>query len=150
MPGDVFIHHMPLFHTTGCAILVLGGLGVGATMLLAPIFEPEMILRVTERESPRFILGVPTMIVTLIDEAEKSRFISYLEEQLLSFIKQKILKLSVLDPAMGSGHFLVNATNKIANFIAEFLNEYELSSEQTTSTTYWRRRVVDDLWEGVC
>ncbi len=70
--GDVFIHHMPLFHTTGCAILVLGGLGVGATMLLAPIFDPAMILSVMERERPRFILGVPTMIVALIDEAEKS------------------------------------------------------------------------------
>ena len=32
-PGKSFIHNMPLFHTTGCAILVLGGLGVGATML---------------------------------------------------------------------------------------------------------------------
>ena len=35
-PGDSFIHHMPLFHTTGCAILVLGGLNLGATLLLAP------------------------------------------------------------------------------------------------------------------
>ena len=32
-PGDVFVHHMPLFHTTGCAILVCGGLGVGATIM---------------------------------------------------------------------------------------------------------------------
>lgn len=71
-PGDVYIHHMPLFHTTGCAILVLGGLGVGATMLLAPVFDPEMITRVMEREGPRFILGVPTMIVALIDKVEKS------------------------------------------------------------------------------
>ena len=70
--GDSFVHNMPLFHTTGCAILVLGGLGVGATMLLAPIFDPEMIIRVFEREKTRFLLGVPTMIVTLIDEAEKS------------------------------------------------------------------------------
>ncbi len=71
-PGDIFIHHMPLFHTTGCAILVLGGLGLGATMLLAPVFDPEMITRVMEREHPRFILGVPTMIVALIDQVEKS------------------------------------------------------------------------------
>lgn len=71
-PGDIFIHHMPLFHTTGCAILVLGGLGLGATMLLAPVFDPEMITRVMERDRPRFILGVPTMIVALIDQVEKS------------------------------------------------------------------------------
>ncbi len=71
-PGDAFIHHMPLFHTTGCAILALGGVGLGATMFLAPIFDPAMIVRVIEREKPRFLLGVPTMIVALIDEVEKS------------------------------------------------------------------------------
>jgi len=70
--GDVFVHHMPLFHTTGCAMLVLGGFGVGATMLLAPMFDPEMIVKVIEREKPKFILGVPTMLVALIAEVEKS------------------------------------------------------------------------------
>jgi len=70
--GDVFVHNMPMFHTTGCAILTLGGLGLGATMLLAPVFDPAMIVRVLERERPRFLLGVPTMIVALIDEVEKT------------------------------------------------------------------------------
>ncbi len=70
--GDVFVHHMPLFHTTGCAILVLGGFGVGATMLLAPMFDPAIVAKVIEREKARFILGVPTMLVALIDEVEKS------------------------------------------------------------------------------
>ncbi|GJL91825.1 class I adenylate-forming enzyme family protein [Hyphococcus sp.] len=71
-PGDIFVHHMPLFHTTGCAMLVLGGLGVSATMLLAPMFDPEIIVKVIEREKPKFILGVPTMLVALIAEVEKS------------------------------------------------------------------------------
>lgn len=72
-PGDVFIHSMPLFHTTGCAILVLGGLGVGATMLLAPLFDPEVIVRVAERERVKFLLGVPTMLVALIDVADATK-----------------------------------------------------------------------------
>lgn len=88
-------------------------------------------------------------INSAVDKIEKSRFTSYLEEQILSFTKKKILKLSVLDPAMGSGHFLVNATNKIANFITEFLNEYNLTTEQTSSTVYWRRRVVENCIYGV-
>ncbi len=70
--GDSFVHHMPLFHTTGCAILVLGGLGTGCTLLLAPIFDPATIVAVMEREKTRFILGVPTMIVALIEEVKRS------------------------------------------------------------------------------
>lgn len=70
--GDVFIHNMPLFHTTGCAILVLGGLAVGGTMLLAPVFDPVMIAEVTEREKSKFVLGVPTMLVALIEEVQNS------------------------------------------------------------------------------
>ncbi len=71
-PGDSFVHHMPLFHTTGCAILALGGLARGATMLLAPLFDAGMVVKVIERERPTFMLGVPTMIVALIEAVEKS------------------------------------------------------------------------------
>lgn len=71
-PGTVFVHAMPLFHTTGCAILVLGGLATGATMLLKPMFDPVMIVKVIERERPSFVLGVPTMLVALIAEVEAS------------------------------------------------------------------------------
>jgi fatty-acyl-CoA synthase len=71
-PGDVFVNHMPMFHTTGCAILTCGGLSVGATMLLAPVFDPDMIVRVIEREGAKFVLGVPTMLVALIDAARRT------------------------------------------------------------------------------
>jgi len=71
-PGDTFINSMPLFHTTGCAILVLGGFGRQSTMLLAPMFDPAMIVNVIEREKCRFVLGVPTMLVALIDEVRQS------------------------------------------------------------------------------
>jgi fatty-acyl-CoA synthase len=70
--GDTFLHIMPLFHTTGCAINVLGVIGAGATMLLAPMFDPATIVRVIERERPDVLLGVPTMLVALCDEAGRS------------------------------------------------------------------------------
>ena len=71
-PGDVFVHHMPLFHTSGCGILGLGSPGVGATMLLAPVFDPDVIIRVIARERSAFVLGVPTMIVALIAAAQRT------------------------------------------------------------------------------
>lgn len=71
-PGDVLVHHLPLFHTAGCGLLGLGGLGVGATMLLAPMFDAEMIVRVIARERASFVVGVPTMIGALISVAERT------------------------------------------------------------------------------
>ena len=70
--GDSFVHHMPLFHTTGCAVLVLGGLASRATMLLSPNFDPAVIIEVIEREKCDFILGVATMLVALIAETRHS------------------------------------------------------------------------------
>ncbi len=70
--GDIFVHNMPLFHTTGCAILVLGGFGRCGTVLLAPMFDPAVVAEVIERERATFILGVPTMLVALIDEVRHS------------------------------------------------------------------------------
>jgi fatty-acyl-CoA synthase len=67
--GDVYLHHMPLFHTTGCAILVLGTIARGGTLLLAPLFDPAMLVGVIERERPDFLLGVPTMVSALIEAA---------------------------------------------------------------------------------
>ena len=64
--GDNFVHNMPLFHTTGCAVMALGGLAANATMFLPPAFDPAVTVKVMEREGSQFILCVPTMIVALI------------------------------------------------------------------------------------
>ncbi|MEA3486550.1 MAG: hypothetical protein U9R20_02740 [Thermodesulfobacteriota bacterium] len=46
-----------------------------------------------------------------IDEKERKALTGLLEDNLMVFVKEKVLKLSVLDMAMGSGHFLVNTAN---------------------------------------
>ena len=84
-----------------------------------------------------------------IDQKERKALTELLEDDLKTFIKEKVLKLSVLDPAMGSGHFLVNTSNCIANFITEILNEFEIIGTTETSTTYWRRWVVENCVYGV-
>lgn len=69
---DRLVNNMPLFHTTGCAILVLGVTAVGATSYLAPIFDPAMIANVIERERVTCVMGVPTMLIALIETVRKT------------------------------------------------------------------------------
>jgi len=88
-------------------------------------------------------------VAKAIDQKERKSLTELLEDNLKTFVKEKILKLSVLDPAMGSGHFLVNTSNYIANFITEILNEFEIIGTTETSTTHWRRWVVENCVYGV-
>src|SRR5205814_1347065 len=65
----------------------------------------------------------------------------------------RVLRLRVLDPAMGSGHFLVRACQYLAEEIAT--NPYtddEEANRQTndeSTLTYWKRRVVEACIFGV-
>lgn len=68
--GEQVVVMMPLFHTAGCGLLVLGAIANGATMLLARGFDRVVLAQVIARERPEYFLGVPTMVVDLIDEAE--------------------------------------------------------------------------------
>lgn len=70
--GDSFMHIVPMFHTTGCAVATLGVLGIGGTILLAPMFDPAMVVDVIARERPRVLVAVPTMLTALADAAEQS------------------------------------------------------------------------------
>lgn len=65
----------------------------------------------------------------------------------------RILKLKVLDPAMGSGHFLIRACQRLAEEIATNPNtgDPEPSSlgPQESTVAYWKRRVVENCLYGV-
>ena len=93
----------------------------------------------------------PTMraISTAMDEEERQTLSRLYEKKLMIFVREKVLNLSVLDPAMGSGHFLVNAANLISNFITEVLNEISIHGDQESGTGYWRRWVVENCIYGV-
>jgi len=84
-----------------------------------------------------------------IDDNERQALAALLEENALRFIREKVLQLSVLDPAMGSGHFLVNATNLISNAITEMLNGIGIEGQAPTGAAYWRRWVVENCNYGV-
>jgi len=84
-----------------------------------------------------------------INENEKKSISLLLSNKINDFIHNKILKLSVLDPAMGSGHFLVNATSQIVNFLTEFYNDFDIYSDTNTSGKLLRRKVVENCIYGV-
>ncbi len=68
----------------------------------------------------------------------------------------EILALNILDPAMGSGHFLVEATHYLARVLAtdEYTQVADPSSSISSSISssdllYWKRRVVEACIYGV-
>ena len=69
--GTRFVVCTPLFHTTGCSIQVIGGLGLGATILLPPAFDPALTARLIESEKLGYALFVPTMMFAVIEAARR-------------------------------------------------------------------------------
>jgi hypothetical protein len=94
----------------------------------------------------------------LCDEIDKSKEVKTAINKGLkdnSFAKA-VLKLKVLDPAMGSGHFLVRATeslaDKIFNHPTTALQVEKVLrglSPEDAEIAYWRRRVVESSIYGV-
>jgi type I restriction-modification system DNA methylase subunit len=88
--------------------------------------------------------------VIAVDDKERRRVEKYTDAELVSFIENRVLSIKVLDPAMGSGHFLVNATHFLSNFIVESLYSTEWENDSVdTSLLSWRRRVVEKCIFGV-
>jgi fatty-acyl-CoA synthase len=133
-PGDAFVHHMPLFHTTGCAILVLGGVASGCTMMLTPIFDPEMIVRVMEREKTKFILGVPTMITALIEEVKRSG-------RDVSSVRQLMAGGSMVPPA------LCREAEAVIGALIQII--YGQTETSPVLTQAWREDSLEDLTETI-
>ncbi|MBE1550138.1 fatty-acyl-CoA synthase [Mycobacterium sp. OAS707] len=64
---------MPLFHTAGCVMGVLGALDRRATFMTMPTFDPGLYLELIERERPWFAGGVPTMLIAAMEHPDATR-----------------------------------------------------------------------------
>ncbi|CAN5839658.1 hypothetical protein BH23ACT11_BH23ACT11_13110 [soil metagenome] len=65
---------------------------------------------------------------------------------------EAVLALDVLDPAMGSGHFLVEVTEYIARFLVALdvaPDEIAEAADAEAELAYWKRRVVQSCVYGV-
>ncbi len=60
-----------------------------------------------------------------------------------------VLGVNVLDPAMGSGHFPVAATEYIARFLVDLAVSPEGDAGSETDLAYWKRRVAQSCIYGV-
>ncbi|HEX9373037.1 MAG TPA: N-6 DNA methylase, partial [Roseiflexaceae bacterium] len=60
-----------------------------------------------------------------------------------------VLNVNLADPAMGSGHFLVAATEYIARFLVDLAITPGADSHGEADLAYWKRRVVQNCIYGV-
>ena len=78
--STTWINPMPMFHTSGCGMLTLGSLQAGCRMVLVSLFDPHVIIGLIESQKASIALGVPTMILAMLDAQEASpRDVSTLE-----------------------------------------------------------------------
>jgi fatty-acyl-CoA synthase len=66
-PGSSYMGIMPLFHTGGCVLAVLGALALRSTLILVEAFEPGLVLELMEHYRAAAMLGVPTMLIAMIE-----------------------------------------------------------------------------------
>ncbi len=64
---DIYINPMPMFHTSGCGIATLGCTQLQASQVLLKLFTPENALNLIEETRATAGLGVPTMLVGMLE-----------------------------------------------------------------------------------
>jgi len=78
--GSVFMVPMPLFHTGGSVCCVLGSVATKSTNVLVDAFDPGLVLQLFDAYSATAMLGVPTMLVAMIEHPDfESTDLSQLE-----------------------------------------------------------------------
>jgi len=70
--GQTVLIFMPMFHTAGCSILILGAVQFGCRSILARMFEAGPMNAIIEAERVDVFMGVPTMLTAML-EAQTSR-----------------------------------------------------------------------------
>jgi len=69
-PDDRLYGVLPMSHAVGLSVVLLGALISGATVYLAPRFDPVAALAVLERERMTVLLGAPAMFSLLVEYAK--------------------------------------------------------------------------------
>mgnify|MGYP006211738831 CR=1 FL=1 len=70
-PGDVMLSAMPLFHTAGNVMEVMGVLTNGAALIKAISFDAHKMLELLEHEQATILSAVPTMVIAMLQRHEE-------------------------------------------------------------------------------
>jgi len=113
-------------------------------------YTPEYIVQyIVEQTIGPLIDEIQSGLKTDLDElsekirrarGENRRLLEQQRDGLFKKARERVLDLKILDPAMGSGHFLVSACDYVARRIAEL--EAELAGEETEEAVQALKRTV--------
>ena len=68
--GDIYVSTMPLFHTAGSVMSVLGVTSFASTQVLVETFDPGLVLELIETYEANSMVGVPTMLVAMMEHPD--------------------------------------------------------------------------------
>jgi fatty-acyl-CoA synthase len=71
--GDVYVSPFPMFHVAGCVLGALGTLQTGVRHVPVLAFDPSLMLELMETERATVALGVPTVLIALLESPELAR-----------------------------------------------------------------------------
>jgi fatty-acyl-CoA synthase len=72
-PGEVYVNPMPMFHTSGCAMGVLGCVQSLAVHVPVLAFDPALLLELCETERATLFGGVPTMMIAMLEHPDLNK-----------------------------------------------------------------------------
>ena len=64
---DIIVTPMPLFHTAGSVLSVLGASTTRSTLVLPTMFVPDLMLDAVEKHGAGVMSGVPTMLAAMVE-----------------------------------------------------------------------------------
>jgi fatty-acyl-CoA synthase len=125
---------MPMFHTSGCGMITLGSMQVGCRMLLVKHFEPSAVLGLIERERVNTMLGVPTMLVALLETFARNP-----------------TDTSSIETAVSGGSMVAPdlVRNVRDSFGCEFETVYGQTETSPVITQHWPDDSVDDICNSI-
>ncbi|MET0374198.1 MAG: class I adenylate-forming enzyme family protein [Rhizorhabdus sp.] len=72
--GRRAVFSLPLYHGFGMVVGLLSGMVVGGAIIPLLKFDPHAILTAIGRHRASYLMGVPTMTIALLEQAEKAQY----------------------------------------------------------------------------